>query len=42
MLDTATLRQIIKEIYNLDDDCIKAITTNWFFFNSTTYKIRSI
>ena len=30
MLDTATLRQIIKEIYNLDDDCIKAITTNWF------------
>lgn len=30
MLDTATLRKIIKEIYNLDDDCIKTISTNWF------------
>ncbi|MCR5614088.1 hypothetical protein [Treponema sp.] len=30
MLDTNTLRNIIKEIYELDDSCIRPITSNWF------------
>ena len=30
MLDSNTLRQIIKEIYQFDDDFIVPITTNWF------------
>lgn len=30
MLDSKTLRQIIKEIYQLDDDFIVPISSNWF------------
>ncbi len=34
MLDSNTLRNIIKEIFNLDDSYIIPITTNWFIPDS--------
>ena len=42
MLNTETLRQIIKEIYKIEDEFIVPITTNWFIPDVKTKSESSI